>query len=185
MAKSYVILIRGINVGGNSKVPMAELKTCLEKLGFSDVVTYIASGNVLLKSDKSPTQIKAIIEEALAKSFKLSDGSGKVLVLDHEQLQSVIDKKPKGFGEQRDKYHSDVIFLLDISPAEAMTVFDPREGIDTIWQSETVIYSQRLSAERTKSRLAKIVGTKPYKSMTIRTWGTTTKLLHLLEQHEA
>jgi uncharacterized protein (DUF1697 family) len=45
-----------------------------------------------------------------------------------------------------------------------------------------VVYSQRLSAQRTKSRLSKIVGTVPYKSMTIRSWQTTQKLLAMLEK---
>jgi uncharacterized protein (DUF1697 family) len=44
---TYVILIRGINVGGKNKVPMADLRKCLEELRFSDVVTHLASGNVV------------------------------------------------------------------------------------------------------------------------------------------
>jgi uncharacterized protein (DUF1697 family) len=60
-------------------------------------------------------------------------------------------------------------------------VFSPKEGVDRIWPGQGVVYSQRLSAQRTKSRLNKIVGTPAYKSMTIRNWNTTTKLLSLLE----
>ena len=58
-----------------------------------------------------------------------------------------------------------------------MTVFSPREGVDHVWPGAGVIYSQRLSAQRTKSRLGKIVGTPAYGSMTIRNWATTTKLV--------
>jgi len=43
----YVVLLRAINVGGRNKIPMAELRELLTKLGFSDVVTYIQSGNVV------------------------------------------------------------------------------------------------------------------------------------------
>lgn len=50
--KSYIVLLRGINVGGKNKVSMAALKLCLEGLGFVNVTTYIASGNVLLDTDK-------------------------------------------------------------------------------------------------------------------------------------
>jgi uncharacterized protein (DUF1697 family) len=106
------------------------------------------------------------------------------LVLTKDQLQAVIDNKPAGFGEEPDKYHSDVIFLMGINEVEAMAVFDPREGVDKVWLGKGVIYSQRLSALRTKSRLGKIVGTTPYRSMTIRNWNTTTKLLALL-QHDS
>jgi uncharacterized protein (DUF1697 family) len=179
---TYIILLRGINVGGKNKVSMATLRKCLEELGFSDVSTYIASGNVILKSDKSADKIKAQVEKALPENFKLDDELISVLVLTHRQFKAVVDKKPDGFGEQPEKYHSDVIFLIDITPKQALPVFAPREGVDQIWPGDGVIYSQRLSAQRTKSRLGKIVGTPAYKSMTIRSWNTTTKLLKLLDE---
>lgn len=182
---AYLILLRGINVGGKNKILMADLKKCLEELGFSDVSTYIASGNVILKSDKSANKIQAQIEEALPKSFKLDSELIKVLVLTRKQIQTVIDNKPEGFGDEPKKYHSDAIFLMGIDVAEAMRVFDPREGVDKVWKGDGVIYSQRLSSQRTKSRLGKIVGTPAYKSMTIRSWNTTTKLLELLRKIDA
>lgn len=179
--KTYVVLLRGINVGGKNKVSMAELRKCLEALGFQNVATYIASGNVLLRSDKSPAEIQELIEAALPRAFKLDAELIKVLVLSHEQLRSVVSNRPKGFGDQPDIYHSDAIFLMGIGLTEAMPVFDPREGVDVVWPGKGVIYSQRLSALRTKSRLSKIVGTPAYKSMTIRNWNTTQTLLKLLD----
>ena len=181
----YVILLRGINVGGKNKIPMSDLKKCLEDLGFSNVSTYIASGNVILKSDKRAEEVKAQIEKVLPESFKLDNELIKVLVLTHNQFQAIIDNKPKGFGEQPEKYHSDAIFLMGIDSAQAMPVFDPREGVDKVWPGEGVIYSQRLSSQRTKSRLSKIIGTSAYKFMTIRSWNTTTKLLTMLEEIDA
>jgi uncharacterized protein (DUF1697 family) len=177
----YAILLRGINVGGKNRLPMAGLKHCLETLGFLEVSTYIASGNIILESDKPPGQIRALIEEALPKKFELDSELVKVLVLSHEQLQAVVDRKPAGFGEQPEKYHSDVIFLMGLGATQAMAVFDPREGVDQVWLGDGVIYSQRLSAERTRSRLNKVMGTPAYKSMTIRNWNTVTKLLVLLD----
>jgi len=177
----YVLLLRGINVGGKNKIPMKDLKKCLEELGFTEVVTYIASGNVILRSDKSAEKVKALVEEALPKNFKLDSELIKVLVLARSQLQSVIDNKPKGFGESPEKYHSDVIFMLDMDPHEAMLVFSPKEGVDRVWEGSGAIYPQRLSAQRTKSRLSKIIGTPAYKSMTIRNWNTTMKLLEMLK----
>jgi len=183
--KPYVILLRGINVGGKNKMPMSDLKKCLGDLGFSNVSTYIASGNVILKSDKSAKEVKAQIEKALPENFELDSELIKVLVLTRDQFRAVLDKKPKGFGEQPEKYHSDTIFLMGIDAAQAMSVFDPREGVDTVWPGEGVIYSQRLSSQRTKSRLSKIIGTPAYQSMTIRNWNTTTKLLQMLEELDA
>jgi uncharacterized protein (DUF1697 family) len=178
----YVILLRGINVGGKNKVPMTSLKKCLEELGFCNVSTYIASGNVILASDKPVDEIKSRLEKALPEYFKLDDDFVKVLVLTRDQLQFVIDNKPEGFGEQPEKYYSDAIFLMDIDSASIMPLFNPREGVDKVWPGDGVIYSQRLSSQRTKSRLNKIMATPAYKSMTIRNWNTTTKLLELLKK---
>lgn len=178
---TYIILLRGINVGGKNKVSMATLKLCLEELGFSNVSTYIASGNVILKSNKKPNAIKDQIEHALVQNFMLDSELIKVLVLTHAELKAMVENKPKGFGDQPDKCHSDVIFLIDISVDEAMPVFSPREGVDIVWPGDGIVYSQRLSSMRTKSRLNKIMGTSAYRSMTIRSWNTTTKLLKILE----
>ena len=178
----YVALLRGINVGGKNLVPMAGLKKCLEELGFTDVATYIASGNVFFESDKLVDEINALLEKALPESFKLDDELIKVLVLTRRQLQAVIDSKPDGFGEQPEKYHSDAIFLMGIDSASAMPLFNPREGVDKVWPGDGVIYSQRLSSQRSKSRLSKIMATPAYKSMTIRNWSTTTKLLEILKK---
>jgi uncharacterized protein (DUF1697 family) len=178
----YVVLLRGINVGGKNKVPMAGLKRCLEELGYANVSTYIASGNVILESDKPVDEIKAQLEKALPESFKLDDELIKVLVLTRNQLQAIIDNKPEGFGQQPEKYHSDAIFLMGIDSASVMPLFNPREGVDKIWPGDGVIYSQRLSSQRTKSRLSKIMANPAYKSMTIRSWSTTTKLLEIMKQ---
>lgn len=176
---TYIVLVRGINVGGKNMLPMAGLRTCLEELGFSQVTTYIASGNVILGSDRNPSAVQKIIEDALPKSFKLDSELIKVLVLTPRELQAVVDNKPQGFGDQPDKYHYDAVFLMDINLSDALAVFDPRMGVDRIWPGTGVIYSERLSAERTRSRLSKIIGTQVYKSMTIRNWNTVTKLLAL------
>jgi uncharacterized protein (DUF1697 family) len=178
---SYLALIRGINVGGKNRVPMAELRSTLEGLGYDRVSTYIASGNALLRSAKSAVAIASEIETALPCHFKLDSELVKVLVLSEDQLRQVVEDKPDGFGDQPGKYHSDAIFLMDIAPADAMTVFSPREGVDRVWPGKGVVYSERLSAERTKSRLGRIVLSPLYKSMTIRSWSTTTKLLQLLD----
>jgi uncharacterized protein (DUF1697 family) len=177
----YIALLRGINVGGKNIVPMASLRKRLEELGFTDVSTYIASGNVILESDKPVDEVKAQLEKALPESFKLDDELIKVLVLTRNQLQAVMDNKPEGFGEQPEKYHSDAIFLMGIDSASVMPLFNPREGVDRVWPGDGVVYSQRLSSQRTKSRLSKIMATPVYKSMTIRSWSTTTQLLELLK----
>ncbi len=178
----YVALLRGINVGGKNKVPMAVLKKCLEELGFTNVATYIASGNVILESDKHVDEIKAHLEKALPECFKLDDDLIKVLVLTRNQLQGIIDNRPEGFGDRPEKYHSDAIFLMGIDSASVMPLFTPREGVDKVWPGDGVVYSQRLSSQRAKSRLNIVMATPAYKSMTIRSWSTTTKLLEIMKK---
>lgn len=177
--EKYLVLFRGINVGGKNKVPMADLKKCLESLGFANITTYIASGNVILESDQDKNQTKFLIEQALPNCFHLDDEIVKVLVLSKNQVQTIIKRKPDGFGEQPDMYHSDVIFLIDVAVSQVLPIFNPREGVDKIWAGEFVVYSQRLSSQRTKSRLNKIMSSPFYKSMTIRNWNTITKLADL------
>lgn len=176
----YLVLLRGINVGGRNKVPMKALKGHLEDLGYDQVSTYIASGNVLLSSAEAPEVLGPRIEAALTENFDLDDELIRVLVLNPAQLRRVVEHKPEGFGEQPNTYHSDAIFLIGIDAAEAMTAFNPREGVDAVWPGDGVIYSQRRSAERTKSRLGTIASSPFYKSMTIRSWNTTTKLWGML-----
>jgi len=181
----YVVLLRGINVGGKNPVPMARLRTVLEDLGFTGVATYIASGNAIVESERSATEVGARIEASLPREFSLHDEVVRVLVLSQAQLAAVVDNRPDGFGSQPDRYHSDAIFLLGVDAAEALAVFNPREGVDTVWAGDGVVYSQRLSAERTRSRLSKVMGSPLYKSMTIRNWNTTTTLLQMLQARDA
>ncbi|RTK95091.1 DUF1697 domain-containing protein [Candidatus Saccharibacteria bacterium] len=178
---TYLLLLRGINVGGKNKVSMADLRSYLEDLGYSNVSTYINSGNVIVSSDKNAKAVQQEIEELLPKKFKLDSELVRVLVLTRQQLQAAIDNKPQSFGDHPDKYHSDFIFLIGIPAEEAMGVFSPRDGVDKVWPGDGVVYSQRLSAERTKSRLNRIIGTPVYANMTIRNWNTVTKLITFLK----
>jgi uncharacterized protein (DUF1697 family) len=185
MAAVYLALLRGINVGGKNKVPMAELKACLEDLGCENVQTYIASGNVIFESPKSPAELVKQIEETLPKKFKLDSEIIRILILSRDQLRSVVDHAPKGFGAEPGTYHSDAVFLMGIDADEAIKIFNPREGVDTVWQGDLAIYSQRVSALRTKSRLSAIVASPLYKYLTIRNWNTTTKLLELMNDRSS
>jgi uncharacterized protein (DUF1697 family) len=64
--------LRGINVGGRTLVKMADLKNCFENLGFDEVSTYIASGNVLFESDAADTaELATTIEGAIEQRFEL------------------------------------------------------------------------------------------------------------------
>ena len=178
----YVILLRGINVGGKNNLSMAALKECLGELGYENVATYINSGNVIADSRKSAKAIEAEIETVLPRTFKLDSALIRVLALPKATFKAMVDGRPKGFGEEPGKYHSDAIFLLrDLKLTDAVGAFDQREGVDAFWPGKGVIYHRRLSAQRTRSKLNKMLATPFYKAMTIRSWQTTEKLLAMLE----
>jgi uncharacterized protein (DUF1697 family) len=176
----YVVLLRGINVGGKNKIAMARLTSALEGEGFTDVRTYLQSGNVLLTSPLAAKAVGTKIEELLTTGFTFDSELIKVLALSRAQFLSVVDNRPKGFGDEPGTYHSDAIFLMDIPVKAAMETFSPRDGVDAIWPGKGVVYSRRLSAERTRSRLNRIMQSPLYKSMTIRSWQTVVKLAEAL-----
>ncbi|AEV84718.1 hypothetical protein ACWT_3695 [Actinoplanes sp. SE50] len=182
---TFLVLLRGINVGGKNKVPMADLRTLLGECGFLDVSTFIASGNVILTSDRDAGQVAARIEAELPEAFPLDSELVKVLTLTGDQLRAVVRDRPAGFGDRPDTYHSDAIFLIGLEAAEVMPIFHPREGVDRVWPGNGVVYAQRLSAQRTRSRLSSMMASPLYRSMTIRSWKTTVTLAEMLDARTA
>jgi hypothetical protein len=63
MTEVYLALLRGVNVGGKNKVPIAALKACFEELGCENVRAYIASGNVMFESNKSSAELTEEIQK--------------------------------------------------------------------------------------------------------------------------
>ena len=67
--KKYIVLLRGINVSGKNKLPMAELRDLLKNLDFQNVQTYIQSGNIILDSDEGKSLICNKIKEGIQDKF--------------------------------------------------------------------------------------------------------------------
>lgn len=176
---SYVALLRGINVGGRNKVPMADLRAAVEAGGYSSVRTYIQSGNVCFDAAGPAGGIEADLEALLERELGMEL---VVVVRSHRQLRSVVQDAPDGFGQQPDRFHSDVVFLRSpLTPTAAMRVVQTRDGVDRAWPGRGVVYFERLSERRAQSRMSRIVGTPEYQRMTIRSWSTTTTLLAMLD----
>ncbi|MET9404468.1 DUF1697 domain-containing protein [Streptomyces sp. NPDC002935] len=92
MTTTYAALLRGINVGGAKKVPMAELRTLMEGLGYGDVRTYLQSGNAVFSSGRGDEESLAEgLSEAIEKHFGFGVG---VLVRDHGYLKAVREACP-------------------------------------------------------------------------------------------
>ncbi|MER6558124.1 DUF1697 domain-containing protein [Streptomyces sp. NPDC001027] len=92
MTTTYAALLRGINVGGNRKLPMAELRALLEELGHGDVRTYLQSGQAVFSSAHGDEEsLAAGLTAAIEKRFGFTVG---VLVRDHAYLRAVADACP-------------------------------------------------------------------------------------------
>ncbi len=177
---TYVALLRGINVGGNNIIKMADLKSCFEAIGLTSVITYIQSGNVVFKSSESnhellTSKIEASLEKILNKKLI-------VLVIAYKDFKEILNHAPKDYGKNPDTYRYDVIFIKEPpAPDQAIKNIETRDGVDRVYLGKSVLYFSRLSKRATQSKLSKIVYNPIYKKVTIRNWNTTTKLLALME----
>ena len=88
--KTYISLLRGINVSGHKKIAIADLKALYETLGFTNLVTYIQSGNVIFTA-KVTKNLEQIIEQAITKKYAFDV---PVLIITPEELSRVIAKNP-------------------------------------------------------------------------------------------
>jgi len=178
--KRYLALLRGINVGGKNLIKMPALKACFENHGFTDVATYIQSGNVLFQSTESNLErLTNDIEKALSDEFKYAS---RVVVVSHEQLKAAVQRAPKGFGTNPAEYRYDVLFLkTPLTADEAMKSITTKPGVDEVWAGKRVVYFSKLISKASQSYLTRIIGLPIYQSMTIRNWNTTTKLLALMD----
>ncbi|HUP49595.1 MAG TPA: DUF1697 domain-containing protein [Thermoanaerobaculia bacterium] len=176
----YVALLRGINVGGKNLIRMADLKACFEGQGFRDVATYIQSGNVLFKSNEpGRTRLTPRIEEVLAATFNYR---ASVVLRSQEQMRTIVEGAPEGFGLHPARHLYDVIFLKE--PLTASTAIESvltRAGVDEAHAGAGVLYFSRLISKAPQSQLGRLTSLPIYQNMTIRNWNTTTKLLRMME----
>jgi len=85
------ILLRGINIGPNNRIPMAELRSLLTEDGFGDVATYLQSGNVVLSHAGPPEAAARRCEGLIAERFGLQIRS---VVRTHHELEAVVSANP-------------------------------------------------------------------------------------------
>lgn len=174
----YVALLRGINVGGKNLIGMPALRSCFEGLGFTDVSTYIQSGNVLFSTTRMKKGLVDEIEAGLLNSFGVPL---VVVVRSRGQLSSIVAGAPKGFGTRPAEFLYDAAFVKEpMTVAVAAKGITTKHGVDEVTIGRGVLYFSRLKAKATQSRLNRVASLPAYKSMTIRNWNTTTKLAALL-----
>jgi uncharacterized protein (DUF1697 family) len=174
----YICLLRGINVGGNNKVPMSELKVCFEELGFENVSTYINSGNVFFETAK--TDDATLVEECQAAIETQFGFPVRLAVISADELHDSMAHAPKWWGDNPDERHN---ALFVIAPATAEEVIrevgDIRPEYEKMGYHGRIIFWTASIETITRTRWAKIVGTKAYRSVTIRNANTARKLVEL------
>lgn len=116
---TYIIFLRGINVGGNKKIKMTDLKISLEKAGFEKVQTYIQSGNLTVNSNLEDSEaISLKIQDLIQRDFGFQV---PVLITTGMELQNILDQNPFNHAEIKNLYFA---LLYETPEVERITDFN-------------------------------------------------------------
>jgi uncharacterized protein (DUF1697 family) len=118
----WVGLFRGVNVGGNNKLPMKELAKMLEGLGFTDVKTYIASGNILFRSGLAEAEIETKIGGNVEKTFGFRPS---LFLITLKHLEKVLAENP--YKDHEHKGKAQHVFFFKAPPVKV-----DRERMDSL-----------------------------------------------------
>ena len=179
MPAGYLALLRGINVGGNNKIRMADLAAIFIEAGCKDVVTYIQSGNVLFNANPTLVQkIPELITTAMQQRLSLRI---PVILRTRAQLQTAIAANPYPEAAATPKLLH-LLFLADTPTASSISSLDPNRsapdrytilGRDIYLCLATGVAGTKLTNAYFDSRLKTL--------STGRNWLTATKLLELMQ----
>ena len=178
---TYIALLRGINVSGQKKILMAEFRELLQKNGFSNVQTYIQSGNVVF--DSPNTDINGIASSIENIILNYYDFEVPTLVLKPLQIKLAMDSNPFINDSNIDETKTFFTFLKEQPNKEGIEAFEacsyPNETF--ILKDKVVYYYCSISygkAKFTNKLMEKKLGT----SATTRNYKTTLKLISMTEQ---
>jgi uncharacterized protein (DUF1697 family) len=177
--ETFVALLRGVNLAGRNRVPMAELRSALESLGLEDVVTYIQSGNVVFRSRGGRAEeLASSIEVRIAQAFGLEV---VVLLRTPAELSKVAGGNPfLRAGADPSKLH--VVFLSGRPAKKAAAQLDPERSPPGEFRLEGREIYLHLPTGFGRSKLTvdyfeRCLGV----AATARNWKTVTKLVELTE----
>lgn len=182
--KKYLSLLRGINVGGQKKIKMVDLKAMYEAEGLAQVRTYIQSGNVIFKSDQSnKTLLIQQIEAAILKTFGYEV---PVSLFSLEDFTRIMQANP--FAPVAEENYKRVYLILLAEPpapalAEALSSYAPQNG-ETFTLTDECVYLFCPNGYG-RSKLSNNFFERKLKvSATTRNWNSMLKLNALMEQEE-
>jgi uncharacterized protein (DUF1697 family) len=170
----YLALLRGINVGGNNKVEMKRLKVLFETLGFTDVVTYINSGNVVFENGEKPTnELEKLVEHAIEIKFGFPV---RTIVKTARQIEIICDKMPADWTNNAEQ-KTDILFLWsEVDSPNVLKEIVQNPEVDMLIYVEGAVIWHIARADYKQSKVDKFIGTKIYKNMTTRNVNTVRKL---------
>ncbi len=177
---TYAALLRGINVGGNNKISMKKLKEAFESIGFSQVVTYINSGNIIFTTPKKDVkELTEVIERVIKKTFHLSV---RVVLRDAKNIQKLA-KKISLDWENDTEQRTDVLFLWEeFDKKSTLALIKSNPEVDRLMYIDGAIVWNFDREHYTKSGMKNIIGTTVYKNMTGRNINTVRKLASLMAE---
>jgi uncharacterized protein (DUF1697 family) len=177
--KTYIALLRGINVSGKNIIKMNTLKKIFEDLNFQKVTTYVQSGNVIFLSELTDTKkIEALILTQIEKELGLAI---PVIVLTVENLQQVIDNQP--FIENNDNTSLYFTFFADkVNDCKKENITDKKSTNEEIYFAENVVYLYCPDGYGKTKLTNTFLENKLKTTATTRNWKTTNELLKIAEQ---
>ena len=174
----YVALLRGINVGGNNKVDMRQLKLVFEKLGHENVVTYINSGNIVFESTlNNESAIVTEIEKSIEKEFGISI---RVIVRTKSNIDLVVSKI-KATWQNDSEQRTDILFLWDEVNDKKVLQNIVINKVDVVQYIDGAVIWHFLRKDYNESGMSVFVKNPLYKQVTVRNCNTVRKLKELLE----
>jgi len=176
--KKYIVLLRGINVGGKNKVSMKELKELLEKSGFQDVVTYINSGNIIFSSENTDIEfLKRNCEALIFEKFRIDLS---VMILSADELIEAVRNTPDWWDADKESKHN-AIFVIPPTTVEEVfkEVGEIKPEYEKVGSFGRVIFWSAPLKTFSRTRWSKVVGKSVYNSITIRNANTVKKLMEL------
>ena len=173
----YVALLRGINVGTSARINMKEVKTLFEKNGFTEVLTYINSGNIVFESRNNEDTLQREVEEILFAEFNQKIRS---LVMNGNRIVSISNMIPAEWKND-DIQKTDVAYLFNEINNEKILESLPvnKDFIRLIYADGAIIWNVDRK-DYNKSRLNKIISHKMYKEMTVRNVNTARYLASII-----
>lgn len=175
----YVALLRGINVGGNRKVDMKQLKAVFEGVGMEEVRTYINSGNVIFCSESTDTcHMAEALESAIETAFGFRV---RVLLRDADAISNLVHELPDDWAND-ETAKCDVLFLgEDVDSAEVLEQLVVKPEIDDARYVPGAVLWRVERSKATRSGLMKVIGTDLYSQMTVRNCNTLRKIAALMQ----